>query len=58
MNTFPGAPLDNEVLKKVIDAHDPNKTDAIDYSIFLTGKKYVNKVTITVCIEYCGILKK
>ena len=43
---FAGAPIDNELLKKVIDAHDPNKTDAIDYSVFLTGKKFVNKVMV------------
>ena len=42
--TFPGAPIDNELLKKVIDVHDPNRTDSIDYSVFLTGKKFVNKV--------------
>ena len=47
MRDFPGAPIDNELLKKVIDAHDPNRTDSVDYTVFLTGKKFVNKVMIT-----------
>ena len=50
MRDFPGAPIDNELLKKVIDAHDPNRTDSVDYTVFLTGKKFVNKVMITPCV--------
>ncbi|XP_028407753.1 ankyrin repeat and EF-hand domain-containing protein 1-like [Dendronephthya gigantea] len=45
------APIDNELLKKVIDAHDPNKTDSIDYSVFLTGKKFVNKLYLVGAVK-------
>lgn len=41
---FSGAPAENDELKKITEAHDPNRTDAVDYSIFLTGKKFINKV--------------
>lgn len=37
------APAENDELKKITEAHDPNRTDAVDYSIFLTGKKFINK---------------
>ena len=57
---FLGAPIDNELLKKVIDAHDPNRTDSVDYSVFLTGKKFVNKVMITVVdkLTNCQIVQE
>lgn len=38
------APIESDELKRVVEAHDPNRTDSVDYSIFLSGKKFVNKV--------------
>ena len=48
---FPGAPIDNELLRKVIDAHDPNRTDLVDYSVFLTGKKFINKLFLVGAVK-------
>ena len=37
-------PLEVEDLNKLAQMHDPNKEDAVDYSVFISCKKFINKV--------------
>eukprot|EP00794_Sanderia_malayensis_P015808 gene15808-17402_t len=37
-------PLKDDQLKTIGNVHDPNKIEMIDYNLFLTGKKFVNKL--------------
>ena len=37
-------PVEAEDLYKLALVHDPNKEDKVDYNLFLTGKKFINKV--------------
>jgi len=38
------APLEDGDLKKICSLHDPLKSEIIDYNLFLTGRKFVNKL--------------
>ena len=37
------APVDDDILKKIVPLHDKKRDGNVDYNEFLTGKKYVNK---------------
>ena len=37
-------PLEIEELNQVAQIHDPDKEDAVDYNLFITCKKFINKV--------------
>ena len=37
-------PLEIEELNQVAQIHDPEKEDAVDYNLFITCKKFINKV--------------
>ena len=41
---FTDCPLEVEDLNKLAQMHDPNKEDAVDYSLFITCKKFISKV--------------
>ena len=38
-------PLEVEDLNKLAQIHDPNKEDAVDYSLFISCKKFISKVS-------------
>ena len=38
-------PLEIEELNQVAQIHDPDKEDAVDYNLFITCKKFINKVS-------------
>lgn len=38
-------PLEIEELNQVAQIHDPEKEDAVDYNLFITCKKFINKVS-------------
>ena len=40
-------PLEVEELNQLAQTHDTNKEDAVDYALFLTCKKFINKVCKT-----------
>ena len=58
-------PLEVEDLNKLAQMHDPNKEDAVDYSLFITCKKFISKVNalgkvhkkpLNIFIGYLGVL--
>lgn len=45
------APLPEDDTKKLLQAHEKSKEGEIDYSEFLSGKKYINKLYLMSSFE-------
>ncbi len=43
---FLDAPISEDRLKQISNLHDANKIEMVDYNLFFTGKKFINKVSL------------